>query len=155
MTKDSALDTLIELAQTQTDDAARRLGALNAQGMDMEAKLALLVQYWHEYCARFQTSMQRGLTASDWRNYQEFLNKLDAAIIQQREALASARQRVEAGQVAWQSARRTLKSYDTLAQRHVRAKLLHLARREQKETDEHVGNVAARQDPSHRARYPS
>ncbi|SCY07744.1 flagellar FliJ protein [Nitrosospira sp. Nl5] len=148
MTKNSALDTLLEVAQTRTDDAAKRLGALNAQGLDMEARLALLVQYWHEYCDRFQASMQRGLTASDWRNYQEFLNKLDAAIVQQREVLASTRRRVEAGQVAWQSARRTLKSYDTLAQRHMRADLLHLARREQKETDEHVGNTAARQDPS-------
>ncbi|MDQ3184951.1 MAG: flagellar export protein FliJ [Pseudomonadota bacterium] len=149
MTKDSALDTLLELAQTQTDDAAKYLGALNAQGMDMEAKLALLMQYWQEYCARFQASMQQGLTAADWRNYQDFLEKLDTAIIQQREALASARLRVEAGQIAWLSARRTLKSYDTLAQRHMRAELLHMARREQKETDEHASNVAARQDPSH------
>lgn len=148
MTKDSALEILTELAQTQADNAARRLGALNAQGLDMETKLDVLVQYSNEYCARFQTSMQRGLTASDWRNYQEFLNKLDAAIMQQREALASARQRVEVGQVEWRSARRTLKSYDTLAQRHRHAKLLRLARREQKETDEHAGNAAARQYPS-------
>ena len=54
MAKKSALDTLLELAQTRTDDAAKRLGALNAQGLDMEAKLALLVQYWQEYSARFQ-----------------------------------------------------------------------------------------------------
>ncbi|MEP6880065.1 MAG: flagellar export protein FliJ, partial [Nitrosospira sp.] len=113
MTKHSALDTLLELAQTRTDDAARRLGALNAQGVDMETKLALLTEYWNEYSARFQISMQQGITAADWRNYQEFLNKLDAAIVQQREVLAATRQRVEAGQVAWQSAKRTLKSYDT------------------------------------------
>ncbi len=143
------MDTLLELAQTRTDDAARRLGALSTQGMDMEAKLSLLMQYWHEYSARFQTSMQQGITASDWRNYQEFLDKLDAAIMQQREILAATRQRVAAGQVAWQSARRTLKSYDTLAQRHKRAELLHLARHEQRETDERASNVAARQDPLH------
>ena len=111
MAKQSALDTLLELAQTRTDDAAKRLGALNAQGVDMEAKLALLVQYWQEYSARFQVSMQQGITASDWRNYQEFLDKLDAAVVQQRELLAATQQRVEAGRVAWQSAKRTLKSY--------------------------------------------
>ncbi|MDN5752946.1 MAG: flagellar export protein FliJ [Nitrosospira sp.] len=149
MTKHSALDTLLELAQTRTDDAARRLGALNTHGMDMEAKLSLLVQYRHEYSARFQTSMRQGITASDWRNYQEFLNKLDAAIMQQREILAATRQRVEAGQVAWQSARRTLKSYDTLAQRHRRAESLHLTRHEQKETDEHTSHAAARQKPTY------
>ena len=60
MAKQSALDTLLELAQMRTDDAAKRLGALNAQGVDMEAKLALLVQYWQEYSSRFQASMKQG-----------------------------------------------------------------------------------------------
>jgi flagellar FliJ protein len=144
MAKQSALDTLLELAQMRTDDAAKRLGALNAQGVDMEAKLALLVQYWQEYSSRFQASMKQGITASDWRNYQEFLDKLDAAIVQQRGLLAAARQRVDDGRLDWQSARRTLKSYHTLAQRQIRTELLHLTRREQKETDEYVVNAAAR-----------
>jgi flagellar protein FliJ len=149
MTKRSALDTLLELAQTRTDDAARRLGALNTQGVDMETKLALLTEYWNEYSARFQISMQQGITAADWRNYQEFLNKLDAAIVQQREVLATTRQRVEAGQVAWQSAKRTLKSYDTLALRQAGAEMLRMARHEQKETDERASNATARQNELH------
>ncbi len=149
MTKHSALDTLLELAQTRTDDAARRLGALNAQGVDMETKLALLTEYWNEYSARLQISMQQGITVADWRNYQEFLNKLDAAIVQQREVLAATRQRVEAGQVAWQSAKRTLKSYDTLAQRQAGAEMLRVARHEQKETDECSSNATARRNELH------
>lgn len=149
MLKPSALETLIELAQTRADDMAKRLGVLNTQNMDMEAKLVLLLQYYDEYCARFQASMQRGLTASDWRNYHEFLSKLDAAVVQQREILVSIRQRVAAGQEAWQTARRTLTSYDTLVQRQMRAELLHTARCEQKQTDEQVANSAARQNPSH------
>jgi flagellar FliJ protein len=138
MTKHSALDTLMELAQLRTDEAARRLGAVNAQGLDMEAKLGVLIQYRSEYLARFQASMQQGITASDWRNYQDFLDKLDAAIAQQREMVALVRQRVEASEVAWQSARRTLKSYGTLAQRQARAQEQRTARHEQKETDEHA-----------------
>ncbi len=149
MPKSSALETLIELAQTRADDTAKRLGALNTQNMDMEAKLVLLLQYYDEYRARFQASMQRGLAASDWRNYHEFLDKLDAAIIQQREILALTRQRIVAGQTAWETARRTLTSYDTLAQRQMRAELLHTARCEQKQADEQVANTAARKDPSH------
>lgn len=146
MTKRTALDTLLELAQTRTDDAARRLGVLNAQGLDMETKLTLLTQYWNEYSARFQIAMQQGITASDWRNYQDFLNKIDAAIVQQREVLATTRQRVEAGQTAWQSAKRTFKSYDTLAQRQAGAEMLRMARYDQKETDERASNATARKD---------
>jgi flagellar FliJ protein len=136
MTKHSALDTLMELAQLRTDEAAKRLGALNAQGLDMETKLDLLVQYRNEYHTRFQASMRQGISASDWRNYQDFLDKLDAAIVQQREMVVSVRQRVEASEIAWQSARRTLKSYGTLAQRQARAQEQRMARHEQKETDE-------------------
>lgn len=149
MARPSALETVIELAQTRADDTAKRLGALNTQNTDMEAKLVLLLQYYDEYRVRFQASMQRGLTASDWRNYHEFLNKLDAAIVQQREMLVLSRQRVAAGQAAWQTARRTLTSYDTLVQRQMRAELLHTARCEQKQTDEQVANTAARHNPSH------
>jgi flagellar FliJ protein len=142
MTKHSALDTLMELAQLRTDEAAKHLGALNAQGLDMEAKLELLIQYRNEYLARFQASMRQGITASDWRNYQDFLDKLDAAIAQQREMVASVRQRVEAGEIAWQSARRTLKSYGTLAQRQARVREQRVARHEQKETDERASALA-------------
>ncbi|MBA4141900.1 MAG: flagellar export protein FliJ [Nitrosospira sp.] len=148
MPKPSALETLIELAQTRKDDAARRFGALNTEGMDMEAKLSLLMQYSDEYRARFQESMRRGLTASDWRNYHEFLNKLDDAITQQRAALDLMVQRVAAGEVAWLSARRTLNSYDTLAQRQTQEGLLRARRREQRETDEHASNAVARREPS-------
>jgi|1186.fasta_scaffold236709_2 flagellar FliJ protein len=149
MPKPSALETLIELAQARADDAAKRLGALNAQNMDVEAKLVLLLQYYDEYRARFQSSMQRGLTASDWRNYHEFLDKLDAAIAQQREILTLTRQRIAAGQVYLQTAKRTLTSFDTLAQRQIHRELVHAARCEQKQTDEQVTNTAARLGPTH------
>jgi flagellar FliJ protein len=86
--------------------------------------------------------MRQGITASDWRNYQDFLDKLDAAIAQQREVVASVRQRVEAGEIAWQSARRTLKSYGTLAQRQARVREQRVARHEQKETDERASALA-------------
>jgi flagellar FliJ protein len=139
------LNTLIELARTRSDDAARRLGKLNLQNMDLQAKLDLLLQYGEEYRARFNALMRQGLTASDWRNYREFLDKLDAAIAEQRAVLALMNQRVKAGQSAWKAARRTLASYDVLAQRQLRAEQVHATRSEQKQTDEHVNNATARQ----------
>jgi flagellar protein FliJ len=146
MQKASALDTLIELAQTRTDDAARRLGALNAKGTDMQAKLTLLIQYSDEYRTRFQMLAQQGLAASDLRNYYEFLNKLDDAIVQQREALKLMHQRVAAGETDWRSAKRVLSSYDTLVRRQTRAEAVRAAKLEQRETDERSTNTAARRD---------
>ena|SRR5687768_10259667 len=148
MTKPSALETLLDLAQTRTDDAAKRLGMLCAQGVHMEAKLELLLQYRDDYRIRFQDLMREGLTASGWRNYQEFLDKLDDAITQQQEALLSTQQRVAAGKAAWQSARRTFNSYETIAQRRQRSESQRSAKREQRETDEYTTGSFVRQTPS-------
>lgn len=148
MTKPAALETLLELAQTRTDDAAKRLGVLCAQGVHMEAKLELLLQYRDDYRARFQILMRQGLTASGWRNYQEFLDKLDDAIAQQQEAVRSTQQQVAVGKAAWQSAKRTFNSYETLAQRRFNALSQRAAKCEQKETDEHAAHSAARRAPS-------
>ncbi|SFW14453.1 flagellar export protein FliJ [Nitrosovibrio sp. Nv17] len=146
MAKFSALKTLLQLAQTRTDDAAKRLGMLHAQGVHMETRLGVLQQYREDYRTRFQTQARQGLTAAGWRNYQEFLERLDAAILQQEDAVSSTRERVAAGRIAWQSARRTYNSYETLTQRQIQAELQRATKREQKETDEHVNNIAARQD---------
>lgn len=148
MTKPSALETLLDLAQTRTDDAAKRLGMLCAQGVHMEAKLELLLQYRDDYRIRFQDLMRQGLTASGWRNYQEFLDKLDDAITQQQEAVLSTQQRVAAGKAAWQSARRTFNSYETIAQRRQRSESQRSAKREQRETDEYTTGSFVRQTPS-------
>lgn len=148
MTKPSALETLLDLAQTRTDDAAKRLGILCAQGVHMEAKLELLLQYRDDYRIRFQDLMRQGLTASGWRNYQEFLDKLDDAITQQQETVLSTQQRVAAGKAAWQSARRTFNSYETIAQRRQRSESQRSAKREQRETDEYTTGSFVRQTPS-------
>lgn len=148
MTKSSALETLLDLARTRTDDAAKRLGMLCAQGVHMEAKLDLLLQYREDYRARFQDLMRQGLTASGWRNYQSFLDKLDDAIAQQQNAVLSTQQRVAAGKAAWQSAKRTSSSYETLAQRRQRLESQHSAKREQRETDEYTSGSFIRQTPS-------
>jgi flagellar FliJ protein len=148
MAKPSSMQILIELAQSRTDDAARRLGALNTQRSELENQLQLLIQYRDEYCRRYEDSVKSGISVTDCRNFQDFLAKLDKAIGQQQQALMHAQTGLEAGQQAWHSARRTLKSYDTLSQRQVRAERQHEAKREQKQTDEYASKPLPR-DPTH------
>jgi flagellar FliJ protein len=141
MATPSALDTLIELATKDSDEAARRLGrAVRAEG-DAAQKLALLLQYRDDYAARFQANLMSGLSASGYRNFQLFLDRLDDAIQGQRQVVQMTQRRVGDERSAWQGSERKRMSYDTLAARALQAQELKNAKREQKQTDE----FAARQ----------
>lgn len=138
MTKQSPLQTLIELTQNRLDDAARTLGKLLASERADGEKLQLLVSYRDEYRGRFVTAAQEGLGPEAWRNYQSFLGKLDEAVEQQTRIVAQARQRSTAGQQAWMAERTKSKAYGTLHQRQETREAAKEAKREQKASDEHA-----------------
>lgn len=136
MAKTSALDTLIELASKETDEAAKRLGRAIRTGEEAEQKLQLLLQYRDDYMARFNANLQAGLSASGYRNYQLFLDKLDEAIKGQQRVVQDTQRRVTKERGAWQDSERKRMSYDTLATRALKVQQLKDTRREQKQTDE-------------------
>ena len=136
MSKPFPLQTLRELARDNSDAAAAQLGRVNGHAHDMDERLQLLLNYRSEYAARLSQVAQAGMDSTGWRNFREFIDKIDAAIEQQRELLASAQRQVEEGQRHWHAQQRRLKSYDTLFQRHCSAEQQTEARREQKEQDD-------------------
>jgi flagellar FliJ protein len=147
MAKPSALDTLIELATSETDEAAKRLGgALRAAG-ETEERLKLLMQYRDDYTSRLHVMMSNGLSAAGYRNFQMFLDKLDEAIEGQQKIVDAAHRRVGEERSTWQASERKRMSYGTLATRAQKVEERKEALREQKQTDE----VATRQ--AHTKRY--
>lgn len=138
MTARFHLQPLLDLANTRTDEAARRLGELVAAERDLEQKLKLLEDYRHEYHERFLQAARDGLSPEAWRNYSAFIGKLDDAIGVQRKAVEQSRERTSEGQQAWLTQRTRLKAFDTLSQRHQHALTRNEARQEQKRSDEHA-----------------
>lgn len=132
------LKTLVELAQQRSDSAARSLGALNAQGEETEKRLQLLLRYREDYQTQFRESVRSGMPSAGWRNFHEFLAKLDAAIALQRELVAQAKLRTLVGQREWQAQQCRLKSFNTLSARHLGAESSRAAKAEQREQDEHA-----------------
>jgi flagellar FliJ protein len=137
----SALDTLIELATKQTDEAAKRLGRAIRASEDAEQKLQLLMQYRDDYTARFHASLASGLSPAGYRNFQLFLDKLEDAIKGQQKAVEDTHKRISNERSTWQGSERKRMSYDTLATRAEKAQQLKESKRDQKQTDE----FAARQ----------
>ena len=74
------------------------------------------------------------------RNYHEFLQRLESAILQQHARVVEARTRAEHGRVDWQNSRRKSMTFDTLSQRFELAESREKAAREQKAQDEMAQN---------------
>ena len=130
------LKVVQELAQQQSDTAASRLGALNTEVAKAEAKLNTLLDYREEYRQRFRNSIHRDVHSAGWKNFQQFLEKLDEAIEQQRAIVLGCQQAVHRGQREWQAKQKQVKAYDTLEQRHQNAQADQLKRLDQRLMDD-------------------
>lgn len=146
MSKPFALQTVLELMQRRADDATQQLARLIAAEQDAKAKLDLLCQYREEYAGRFQASAQAGMAPLQWKNFQDFLARLDDAIAQQQQAVIQSRHKTSAGQAHWQAQRVRLKAIDTLSVRHSRAEEAKENRREQKAIDEFAARKHLKED---------
>jgi len=141
MTKPFSLQTVLELMQIRADDATQLLARLIASERNAKDKLVMLQQYRNEYATRFRTAAQNGLSPGEWRNYQEFLNRLDEAIDAQNQAVAQQVQRTASGQTHWQQERTKLKAFDTLSERHFASENALELKREQKTQDEFAARM--------------
>jgi len=142
MASTQQLETLIDLAQRETDDCAKRLGAALKAVNDAEEKLNMLIGYRDEYGRRFDASQQAGITPMAYRNFQAFMEKLDSAIQGQQEVLRHAQSRGEMDKKQWQDAERKRMSFSTLRERAEAQALKVEAKRDQKAMDEHASRQA-------------
>ena len=146
MTARFHLQPLLDLANTRTDEAARKLGELVAAERDVEQKLKMLEDYRQEYNERFVQAARDGLSPDAWRNSSAFINTLDDAIAAPRKVVEQSRATTAEGQQAWLAQRTKLKAFDTLSQRHQQVVSRQEARQEQKQSDEHAARRARGED---------
>ena len=136
------LHRLLEIATTQAATAAANLGQLNRQLQQHEEKLLLLFKYRDEYQERLRRAAAAGLDGAGMRNFHDFLNRLEQAILQQHALVVDARTHVENGRGDWQVKQIKSKAFDTLSQRfHVAARRSE-ATREQKTQDDFASRAS-------------
>lgn len=145
MSKAFTLQPLLELMQTRADEATRQLGHLIAAEQSARGRLQLLEQYREDYNQRFRESSQTGMTPLAWRNFQDFIARIDEAIAQQRAVVARSEHSTAAGQKDWQEQNKRLKAIDTLSERHQNAERYRLSRLDQKQQDEFSAQKFIRQ----------
>lgn len=136
MNPSNPLPMLIELAQKEADEAARKLSAMLSLQQQSEQKLNLLLGYRSEYQQRLTANAQQGIATAALQNFDLFLKKLTDAIEQQRSELNHWKNSVKSAQGLWQQAQRKVRSFGILEQRR-QHQLIHQGNRLlQKQTDE-------------------
>jgi flagellar protein FliJ len=141
MATPTALDTLIELATKDSDAATKQLGRCIRIRDDAQQKLDMLLQYRDEYALRFEQNSTRGLSATAYRNFQLFIEKIDSVLAGQHEVLKLAQGRIDEAKTAWQACERKRLSYDTLATRAKNAARTAAGKRDQKQSDEQASRM--------------
>jgi len=138
----SALETLIDLAQKDSDAAAKRLGAANKLVEEAEQKLEMLVGYRDEYARKLDAAQVAGITPFAYHNFVAFIDKLDNALNGQRDVLKHARFKAETERKTLQESERKRLSYRTLNERAASEALKVQNKRDQKLMDDHAARGA-------------
>ena len=142
MANASALETLIDLAQRESDACAKRLGVALKAVDDGEQKLQMLLGYRDDYANRLDAAQMAGITPFAYQNFVAFLAKLEQAIDGQREVLKHARAKADMEKKAWQESERKRLSYRTLNERAAEEALALESKRDQKMMDDHAARTA-------------
>jgi len=141
MANPSALETLIELAQRASDDAAKRLGSALKNVEEAEQKLKMLLGYRDDYAQRLDQAQMAGITPFAYANFVAFVGKLDNAINGQQEVVKHAKYKSELEKTAWQESERKRLSYRTLNDRAAAEALKIENKRDQKMMDDHAART--------------
>jgi flagellar FliJ protein len=137
-THKSSLQTLVGLATKEVSHAAEKLSEANRMFQDSQNKLAMLVGYRMDYTGQLSTTAKTGVSIEEYHNFQNFLKRLDEAILGQQEIVESNRQKVDIQRKCWQECERRKLSYGVLVTNsQKKAHSLEL-KKDQKMMDEHA-----------------
>lgn len=142
MANSSALQTLVDLAQRESDAAARRLGSALKAVEEAEQKLQMLLGYRQDYADRLDQAQMNGITPFAYANFVAFMGKLDNAVNGQREVIKHAEYKAETERKALQESERKRLSYRTLNERAAAQALAAETRRDQKTMDDFAARTA-------------
>lgn len=141
MTKSERLKPVARVAESKERDAAKALGDRQRALSEREAALSELLSYRDEYRRRFQQAGSEGLNGSRLQDYRSFLNRLDGAILQQRELIETARRAYEQQKRVWHEKWNRTKVLDKVVDRYREQEARLETRREQSEHDERAQHI--------------
>jgi len=136
----NAMDTLLEIAKRNLDRAAEALAKANRDVIDASNQQQRLQTFRQEYTAQRKSIAVEGITATDLKNFEIFLNNIDQAIMSQDSAIHQYQEIAKHHMKNWQTCQTKKRSYEVIIERNLQQKQKIAARREQKQMDEFSSN---------------
>lgn len=125
---------------------AQRFAASRTKVAQSEARLKELEGYHDSYKAGLSERMAQGISITNLRDYQAFLQKLAEAVRQQNEIVMKARAESDTQRRQWQGAAQRVKIIDKVIENRGKQQQRIEDARDQRETDERALRSARRQD---------
>ncbi|MGF6709991.1 flagellar FliJ protein [Luteibacter sp. W1I16] len=125
------LQPVVDLAAEKADDATRALAVQQRALADAEHQLVELRRYRNEYA-----EMPDGIGVSALLNRQQFLQKIDMAIVQQLGEVQRRERALERARKDWTDARGRAKALDSVTTKYREQERKTQDRREQEQADE-------------------
>lgn len=132
------LKRLVDIAAAEERRAGMLVGRLNAELERQNAQLTELNTFRRDYAAR--SSGLSGSQSAHWKDYQDFLGRLDGAVRAQQQVVRDAEKGVAAARQRWIARRQRLDSLGKVADRARQEEDLRRERQEQRLVDDLARN---------------
>ena len=142
MKRSRRFQPVVDDARRREEIAARRLGEARQQLREAELQLQQLESYRAEYARRLTVS--GGMGSRQLQDYRCFLERLNQAIVQQRQRLHQLAEMERQCRDEWQARYARHQAIDKVQAGYLREEQHAEARREQKQLDEHALAVTRR-----------
>ena len=130
------LKTLKHLAAKEVDLAAEALAKAMKTAEEAQNKQRMLREYRQDYLKSLNSLVETGVSAETYRNFQNFLSKLDQAVIGQQEVVEFTKQQAMVQRGLLQESQRKKLSYEVLSKRSEQREFKVEQKRDQKMMDE-------------------
>jgi flagellar protein FliJ len=135
------LETVRQLAQRRTEDAAVELQRHSTLLRAAEDKLKQLQGYRDEYRTAKARAMVQGMAMGRLREFETFLARIEEAIAAQTVEVQRVQVAWEAARLRWLEQHKREKAMDALAERHAAQELQRELRQDRKSQDEFSARV--------------
>jgi len=130
------LKMLQEIAERDVEVAAQALAEAMKIADEAQSKYDMLLTYKAEYSESLTQSLETGIGAQAYQNFQSFFKKLDQAVTGQLQMLETAKHHVQVQKKRWKEMQKKKLSYDVLSQRQDDKASKLALKKEQKMMDE-------------------
>ena len=139
--RSSRLKKILSVAVSEERSLGMQTGRAQRRLLDENRKLGELTAYRENYAAR--TRNAAALNSAHWKDYQNFLSRLDQAVRSQQQVVTDCRKNLEVHRRRWLVKRQRVESLERVQERYRQQESSRADRLEQRALDDLPGMIQA------------